>query len=342
MVRRYDEMRGRRVAAPGLGRRGRGHTVLAAATVALRAHAAGAASEFNAIGETRRHMAVAPWQFLPPHIDAGSLRLWMRRHGAGLHAEPATAFHCWHLHVGGRGEGAKRTGRRGVDGPFFAGAAAFVPAGLPVNWCVSFALERLVIGLHPDVVEAAARRHGKHRAGLVERAPLHDPALDHLIQWLAIELDSERRLAPSLADALTPLLAMHMARRYSAVAATTETTLRDRRLRGFVDRYLAGEITVERLAQTVELSAHQLLRWMKRELGTTPQQYVLQRRIEQARRLLCQPGAQLADIALATGFANQPHFTATFRRLVGVTPGQFRERHRPSAAEATPDTTRDA
>jgi AraC family transcriptional regulator len=58
----------------------------------------------------------------------------------------------------------------------------------------------------------------------------------------------------------------------------------------------------------------------------TPHQYVIQRRILNAERLLAKDDIALADIAVACGFSSQAHFTLAFRKEVGVTPAEYRRR----------------
>jgi AraC family transcriptional regulator len=58
-----------------------------------------------------------------------------------------------------------------------------------------------------------------------------------------------------------------------------------------------------------------------------PHHYLIVHRIEAAKRGLIDAKESLADIALACGFADQSHFTATFRKLVGVPPGIWRRHH---------------
>src|SRR5262249_8473367 len=62
----------------------------------------------------------------------------------------------------------------------------------------------------------------------------------------------------------------------------------------------------------------------RRHSGCTVGQYLRQRRIEEARRRLAGSDAPLAEIALELGFADQSHFTRTFKSLVGLTPAAFR------------------
>ncbi len=77
------------------------------------------------------------------------------------------------------------------------------------------------------------------------------------------------------------------------------------------------------MAALVDLSPFHFARLFKATRGVTPYRFVLERRIAAARRLLGSD-AGLAEIAYATGFASQSHFTTIFRREIGVTPGAAR------------------
>ena len=59
--------------------------------------------------------------------------------------------------------------------------------------------------------------------------------------------------------------------------------------------------------------------------GLPPHQYVITRRVERAKQLLqAGAGLPLAEVAAHAGFSDQSQFSHHFKRLVGVTPGQFR------------------
>jgi AraC family transcriptional regulator len=61
------------------------------------------------------------------------------------------------------------------------------------------------------------------------------------------------------------------------------------------------------------------------EANPTPHQYLIARRIDRAKQLLQRDGKLgLAEVALRAGFADQSHFSFHFKRIVGVTPRQFR------------------
>ena len=62
----------------------------------------------------------------------------------------------------------------------------------------------------------------------------------------------------------------------------------------------------------------------KAATGLPPHQYVIARRVERAKQLLQGGDFTLAEVAARAGFSDQSQFCRHFKRLVGVTPGQFR------------------
>ena len=105
------------------------------------------------------------------------------------------------------------------------------------------------------------------------------------------------------------------------------TTLSDRVLRSilsYIDANLDADLSLETLASLSGVLTHQFVRAFKRKVGEPPHQYVLARRIDAARELLCTTKHPISDVAYATGFASQSHMTTTFKREIGMTPARFR------------------
>jgi AraC-like DNA-binding protein len=97
------------------------------------------------------------------------------------------------------------------------------------------------------------------------------------------------------------------------------------RLRGFIDANLGANIDLGSLATNAELSLFHFARAFKQSEGVTPHRYILERRVAKARELLTGSREPLAQIALATGFADQSHFARRFREVVGLSPGEYRK-----------------
>jgi AraC family transcriptional regulator len=82
---------------------------------------------------------------------------------------------------------------------------------------------------------------------------------------------------------------------------------------------------MEQMAVVARLSAFHFARQFKRATGLPPHQYVIMRRVERAKELLhAGTDLSLAEVAACAGFSDQSQFTHHFKRLVGITPGQFR------------------
>jgi AraC-like DNA-binding protein len=99
------------------------------------------------------------------------------------------------------------------------------------------------------------------------------------------------------------------------------------RVRDYLHDHAAENVSLATLTALVDLSPFQLCRAFRAAYGMPPHQYLIYARIEHARRLLA-AGQSPAQVAATTGFADQSHFGRHFKRLVGVTPGNYALRAR--------------
>jgi AraC family transcriptional regulator len=97
-----------------------------------------------------------------------------------------------------------------------------------------------------------------------------------------------------------------------------------RKVEDHVSEHLAGEISVETLAEVAGLSPFHFSRVFKQTTGMAPHQFVTRARILHAQRLIRETSRSLIEIALEVGYTNPSHFAQVFRRVVGVTPTEFR------------------
>jgi AraC family transcriptional regulator len=97
-----------------------------------------------------------------------------------------------------------------------------------------------------------------------------------------------------------------------------------RRVFAHVEANLCRRIPVQELARLLSLSASHFCRAFKCTFGVSPRDYVLRRRIEVAQALMLTTSEPLSSIAVRCGMCDQPHFTRSFRRVVGETPYTWR------------------
>jgi AraC family transcriptional regulator len=105
------------------------------------------------------------------------------------------------------------------------------------------------------------------------------------------------------------------------------TPWRLRKVTDFMRANLAETLQLSQLAEISGLSPSHFGRAFKRSTGLPPHRWHLKQRIEHACVMLADASASLADVAYATGFADQSHFTRVFSRMIGMTPGAWRRSH---------------
>jgi AraC family transcriptional regulator len=85
-----------------------------------------------------------------------------------------------------------------------------------------------------------------------------------------------------------------------------------------------ANISLAAMAQIAGLSPNHFVLLFTRATGQTPHQYVLRARIDGAKLHLKDEMLSIAEVSRLTGFRTQEHFTKVFRKIVGVTPREFR------------------
>lgn len=92
--------------------------------------------------------------------------------------------------------------------------------------------------------------------------------------------------------------------------------------------YTSQDFSLERVAEAFEVSVSYLSRFIKKESGVTFSKYVQDRRLEKIKRDLIETGAPIKDIITAAGYYDVSNYTRKFKTIVGMTPGQYREKNR--------------
>jgi AraC family transcriptional regulator len=215
-----------------------------------------------------------------------------------------------------------------------AGAISLVPAGTPHRVRSSGCKDELHICLEPGLVaRVAAEAFGLDPARLTV-PPLDGLDLPHLraaMGAVGLELAAGAAGGWLAAESLANVLVVHLIRHVLAPRRPErgwDGALPRGRLRAvveYIEEHLGGAPSLQQLAAVARLSPYHFARQFKTATGLPPHQYVILRRVERAKQLL-QAGTalSLAELALRAGFSDQSAFCFHFKRLVGVTPGQFR------------------
>ncbi len=96
----------------------------------------------------------------------------------------------------------------------------------------------------------------------------------------------------------------------------------------YVRHHLSEQISVEKMAEAFFLSRPYLSGKFKQETGQTLTDFILREKTEEAKRLLRYSDKSLSAISAYLGFSSHGHFSRVFKRYAGLTPGEYREKHR--------------
>jgi AraC-like DNA-binding protein len=113
--------------------------------------------------------------------------------------------------------------------------------------------------------------------------------------------------------------------RYADTPFTLPSIQQDSKIecaKDYLHAHYHHDVTLDELAGVVELNRAYLIRAFKKRVGLPPHAYLTQVRLNEAKKQLAQ-GLPIAEVAISTGFADQSHFSRTFKHTFGLTPGAY-------------------
>lgn len=163
-------------------------------------------------------------------------------------------------------------------------------------------------------------------------APFNSKRLDFLCGSLWSETAQDAAHGGLMSDALLTLITVELHRLSQRKTRNMQhtTKLDDAKLNTVFEYMKAHPNAISSLADLaalVGLSEYHFLRCFRESTGTTPHQYLMERRIAEAQRLLATTTLSLADVAIDSGFSSQSHMSDVFRQKLGTSPGKWRKQN---------------
>lgn len=183
-------------------------------------------------------------------------------------------------------------------------------------WCLFAPRPELLNYLPSSAFARGIYTSGEHQTAELY-APIANAMIEMLRWWTAGEphaMLAENALERAL------LLASH----FPNFKRHKELDARIVHLTSIMTRDLASHHTVPLLARTVGMSVSNLAHLFKQQVGCTPMQFLTEKRIAAAKLLLQQTKLRIHEIAEATGFPNEFHFSRRFTSQTGTSPKTFR------------------
>ena len=229
-------------------------------------------------------------------------------------------------HLDGHGE---------YDGQMNRGEFYLCPAAVSGFTSWATADETLHLFIKPNLLRSVAIETECLNPDNIELLPVlktYDPQIEHLTKLLFWEIQKNSFGGKLYLESLSQALVIHLLRNYSAfepIFRKYNGGLAPYKLRQTIDyihAYLDRDLSLETMAKQVGVSRSYFASQFKQGMGVAPHQYVIQQRIEKAKRLLKERMLTITEIALECGFASQSHLNKAFRKYVGTTPKDYRER----------------
>ena len=214
-------------------------------------------------------------------------------------------------------------------------AITFIPAGYPFEWEWTYSTNSIHLLISPDSMTHFAEEIEALRSATGELKPqfrIRDSFADTLLSQLGREISGDGYGAALAVDALTNLLSLHVLRAYRGQTALSRparaaglSRKQKASLTEYIEDSLGENVRLENMSEIAGLSQFHFARQFKAAFGQSPHEYQLHRRIRRAGEVLrAQPEDTLAKVAASFGFADESHFRRHFKRIFGVTPGQYR------------------
>ena len=213
-----------------------------------------------------------------------------------------------------------------------SGNLCLTPAGQPMSAEWEKPLDNLGILLDPDfAVQTAIENRFSPVFDFNEIYKDEDPLIQHIGLTLLAEANAESQWGRLYADSLIQTLTLHLLKNYSNAKSISENLngglpgYKLRRVTEFINDNLEEDLGLAEIAEVAGLSQFHFARAFRKSTGLTPQNYLMQQRIERAKVLLAKDDLPIVEVSLRTGFKNQSHFTTLFRKFTKFTPKMWRE-----------------
>jgi len=203
-----------------------------------------------------------------------------------------------------------------------AGSLAICPAGIDCSADAKGSVDAVLIAVDPRHLALAAADDSALEAQLIERLAGCDQELLSVANALVSESGCNYPNGPlfwnELAGAfINGLVARHTSRPQLHIRGTLGTEVMAR-LRDYIVSNIGEPIEVAALAKIAGRSPFHFSRVFSRSVGVSPHRYIVHLRLQRALELARGGQAELAEIAVRTGFADQSHLWRWVRRVHGV------------------------
>ncbi len=270
-----------------------------------------------------------------PEVFSGDTRLVGRwRNNPFEYELPPLRDHVISATFAGVGSASVKFGNQTISAPARPGMVTIGPRGHDGFWRADGAVEVSNIFLGHKRLLACAIEVGNGRTPeLFERVHFDDPKLFTIMKLINDEISSGDAMSHLFIEELLDLVCLQLLRAHSETSMPIGSGPRRglaawqvRRVTTYMRENLSKDIRLQELANLVNLSRYHFCTAFRLSTGHSPHAWLTLQRIGYAERLLRDRTLRITDIALMVGYETPSAFSVNFRKLVGVSPREFRSR----------------
>lgn len=212
------------------------------------------------------------------------------------------------------------------------GTITLIPDGQDGKWDIDGEIEVSHVYLPEQRLrDCSEQLMGGKPFELLARVGFDDPSAARILEILSREAATPDPASSLFAEQAIDLLCTQLIRSHSSVSSLPDIAPRQglahwqvKKVCDYMRGRLAEPISLDELAAVVHLSRFHFCTAFRRSTGQTPHTWLVQERIALARTLLADNLLSVTEVGLAVGYGTPSAFTASFRKIVGTTPTDYR------------------
>jgi AraC family transcriptional regulator len=272
---------------------------------------------------------------LAKEVLRGDTRLTERWvHGALHDSLPGMKGHVIMTYYGEEQNIAWRTNGQRIESRTRPGTITLIPDGHDGRWDIAGPIEVSHVYLTEERLQSCANvLAAGRRVDLLGRVGFEDPVAARILDLLSREAAHGDPSSRLFVEQAIDLLCTQLLRGHSSISALKEpeapkglAAWQVKRAMDYMREHPAENIALDTLAALVNLSRFHFCTGFRQATGHTPHEWLVALRMKRARQLLADPALSVTDVALVVGYGTPSAFSASFRKLFGMTPTEFRRR----------------
>ena len=150
------------------------------------------------------------------------------------------------------------------------------------------------------------------------------------LKTILLEVKTKDMEYQSLCQNLLEVLLINLMRRAHISLKTTPVNKANKDcvfIEKYIDAHFKEDVTLDKLSEVTFLNKYHIVHVFKQYKGISPINYMIQKRIEEAKLLLSTTNLQISEIAIIVGFTSQSYFAQAFKKATCISPLQYRKDH---------------